>query len=409
MEKKEKNNCIMVFMCCLMFFGCITPYEINEGDNFEDRLVIEGKLTDAFGYQEIRLSRTFSLDKWHQGLMEKNAHVKIIEDGTTSYEYEEKEPGVYVSKIKFNAVPNSSYKLEVTLSSGKRYATKNIGLPAESNSDFDLVVNSGTNKGGKPGVLIDYINISNGGESNTPSYFRFDHTSTYKIIAPNWTAEKLVVNATIKPDIVPKGNELGKICYGKERSTQLILRNASEFQGNAVESFNIRYIAKVEQKIYHRYSIKVNQYVISREAFVYYQTLKDFSESDNVFSENQPGNIIGNMVSLDDENEVVIGYFEVSKIRSKRLFFNYIDFYRKEEVADEVYFGACIKSFPTLRSRGIIQRLSLNDMLLQNLVVYLNENDPGLPWPGGPFQVVTKACGDCRVLGDVEKPDFWID
>jgi len=91
---------------------------------------------------------------------------------------------------------------------------------------------------------------------------------------------------------------------------------------------------------------------------------------------------------------------------SKRLFFNYIDFYRKEEVADEVYFGACIKSFPTLKSRGVVQRLSLNDMLLQNLVVYLNENGGD---PGGPYQVVTKACGDCRVLGDVKKPDFWID
>ncbi len=406
MRQKGYNFGTIILGICLILIGCITPYKINEGDNFEDRLIIEGKLTDAFGYQEIRLSRTFSLDKWSTGLMEKNAIVKIIEDGATSYEYEEKEAGVYVSKVKFNAIPNSSYKLEVTLSSGKRYASKDIELPAESNTDFDLVVNSGTNKGGKPGVLIDYINISNGGEANTPSFYRFDHTSTYKIIAPNWTDEKLVVNATIKPDIVPKGNELGKICYGKERSTKLILRNASEFQGNVIESFNLEFIAKVQQKIYHRYSIKVNQYVISREAFVYYQTLKDFSESDNVFSENQPGNIIGNMISLDDEDEIVIGYFEVSKIRSKRLFFNYVDFYTKMEVPDEVYFGACIKSFPTLRSRGVVQRLSLNDMLLQNLVVYLNENGGE---PGGPYQVVTKACGDCRVLGEVEKPDFWID
>ena len=405
--QKGYNYSIIILGLCLILIGCITPYEINEGDNFENRLVIEGKLTDALNYQEIRLSRTFSLDKWSTGLMERNANVRIIEDGATSYEYEEKEPGRYVSKVKFNAIPDRTYKLEITLSSGKRYASKNIGLPAESNSDFDLTVRSGTNKGGKPGVLIDYVNIdTNTDNTNDPSYYRFDHTSTYKIIAPNWTDEKLVVNATIKPDIVPKGNELGKVCYGKERSTKLILRNASEFQGNAVESFNIRYIAKVQQKIYHRYSIKVNQYVISREAFIYYQTLKDFSESGNVFSENQPGNIIGNINSLDDEKEIVIGYFEVSKILSKRLFFNYIDFYRKEEVADEVYFGACIKSFPTLKSRGVVQRLSLNDMLLQNLVVYLNENGGD---PGGPYQVVTKACGDCRVLGDVKKPDFWID
>jgi len=407
MEKKEKNNCIMVFVCCLMFFGCTTPYELKQEENFDDRLVVEGKLTDELNFQRIKLTRTYLLNKWTSIPVEKNASVKIIEDGTTSFEYEEKEPGIYVSKIKFKAIPNKTYSLEIKLSSGKKYASVQQELPAQLNSNFDLVVAKGTNKEGVSGVFIDYVN-KGGGDSVESSYYRFDHTSTYKIVVPAWFTDSLVVNSTIRPHMVVKGNEIGRVCYQDDLSSQIIMRNASKFKGNAVDPFNIKFLPKSDHKIYYRYSIIVNQYVISKESYAYFNTLKDFSESTNVFSENQPGNIIGNMISLDDDTENVIGFFEVVKKLSKRVFFNYTDFYVKSSLLSptEFYFVDCDISTPTLRSRGIYQPLSLNEMLLKELVVLLNENKDN---PGGPYQVVTKACGDCRVLGDVKKPDFWID
>jgi len=292
------------------------------------------------------------------------------------------------------------------LSSGKKYASKTLELPTELISDFDVVATKGINKEGKEGVLIDYVN-KNVGNSTVSSFYLFNHTSTYKIVAPNWSDETLEINSTLKPEMVAKNHENGEICYGEDSSTKLILRNASEFQGNAVEPFNIGFLSKDDHKIYYRYSINVHQYVISREAYTYYKTLKDFSESDNVFSEHQPGNIIGNIISLDDETENVIGFFEVAKVLSKRVFFNYTDFFIKSGLpAEGIYFSPCIKSFPTLRSRGIFQPLSLNEMLLKELMVFLAENTDN---PGGPYQVVTKACGDCSTFGDIKKPDFWID
>jgi len=397
----------MVLVCCLLFFSCTTPYELKQDEIFDDRLVVEGKLTDALNYQTVKLTRTYLLNKWTTIPTEKNAQVRIVEDGTTFFEYEEKEPGIYVSKNKFRALPNKSYTLEINLSSGKKYVSVQQKLPAQSNSDFDLVVAKGINKQGTPGVFIDYV-TKGGGNSVESSYYRFDHTSTYKIVVPNWFTDSLVVNSTIRPSMVVKGNEIGRVCYKDDRSSKIILRNASKFQGNAVDPFNIKFLPKADHKIYYRYSINVNQYVVSEESYAYFNTLKEFSESTNVFSENQPGIIIGNIISLDNENENVIGFFEVVKKLSKRVFFNYTDFYEKSTVQalSEFYFVECVISLPTLRSRGIHQPLSLNEMLLKELVVLLNENHDD---PGGPYQVVTKACGDCRVLGDVKKPDFWID
>ena len=90
MKKKGKNIFLRVYILCLVLFGCVTPYELKQEDNFDNRLVIEGRLTNEFNFQEIKLSRTYSLDKWTVIPVEKNANIRVIEDGTTSYEYEEK-------------------------------------------------------------------------------------------------------------------------------------------------------------------------------------------------------------------------------------------------------------------------------------------------------------------------------
>lgn len=404
MKQRFKNSFLIVYVFCFGFLSCVTPFEIAPEENIDSRLVVEGLLTDELKFQEIKLTRTYLLEKWTPVTIEKNATVRVVEDGTVFYDYVENEPGKYVSKIKFKANTNKTYKLEILLSTGKKYASKTQMLPNELTSDFDVVAKKEIDKEGREGVMLSYVN-TNGGQSDASSYYRFDYSNTYKIVSPNWSDEELIVNSTILPTMSFKNHENGKICYGNDVSTKYILRNANEFQGNAVESFNLNFLLKDNHKIFYRYSIKVNQYVISREAHTYYNTLKDFSESENVFSENQPGNIIGNIVSLDDNSENVIGFFDVTKILSKRIFFNYTDFFLKSgQLAEDFFFVPCVKSFPTLRSQGLKQPLSLNDMLIKQVVVFLAENNDN---PGGPFQVVTKKCGDCSSLGDIIKPDFW--
>jgi hypothetical protein len=53
--------------------------------------------------------------------------------------------------------------------------------------------------------------------------------------------------------------------------------------------------------------------------------LKELSGSDGILSQNQPGFFFGNIKSVENPNEKVIGYFEVSSVSSQRIFFNYED------------------------------------------------------------------------------------
>jgi uncharacterized protein YcfL len=410
MKLKYIKNLAIFYLSLFMLNGCVEPYEIKQEDSFDDRLVVETVLTNEIAYQTIKLTRTYSLNNVAR-VVENGAEVKVIEDDNVFYIYEEKQPGVYISKVKYGAKPNKDYKLSILLQSGKKYSSKTMQLPVESNSDFDLIATKGINKIGKEGVYIRYENKNNVG-NNSSSYYRFDYSGIYKVVAPNWRIDSLaVVSNSNKPKLVVKNNEIGKICYGEDIGTKTYLRNAKDIDGNAVEPFNLRFLLKDDHRIYYRYSLNVRQYVVTNEAYTYYKILEEFSQSDNLFSGNQPGNIIGNIFSESDQSENVIGFFDVSKVLSKRVFFNYTDFFVKiSPLIDAFYFEPCEKFYPFLDSRGGSQPLSLNEMLSEGLVLFLAEKDGiGNPQPGGPYQVVTKNCGDCSAYGDVVKPNFWID
>jgi len=84
----------------------------------------------------------------------------------------------------------------------------------------------------------------------------------------------------------------------------------------------------------NRYSIFVKQYVQNFAAHTFYQTLKDISGSESILSQTQPGFFAGNIKSDDNPNEKVIGFFDVSSVSNKRIFFNFSDLLFSDLIKD---------------------------------------------------------------------------
>ncbi|MGB6153273.1 MAG: DUF4249 family protein, partial [Pricia sp.] len=148
----------------------------------------------------------------------------------------------------------------------------------------------------------------------------------------------------------------------------------------------------------NRYSILVRQQVISSEAYSYFETLKDFSQSESLFSESQPGFINGNIRSEPDAEEKVVGYFTVASLTEKRIFFEHNDFFPDGPAPDFV--NACEFDAPDYRI--LVEKIRSGE------VKYVLPNtDPG-PMEG-PYLVVPDICGDCTVFGSNVVPDFWED
>ena len=157
--------------------------------------------------------------------------------------------------------------------------------------------------------------------------------------------------------------------------------------------------------ISHRYSILVRQLIQSATAYTFFETLSEFSGSQSLFSETQVGFLNGNVFSDIDEDEKVLGYFDIASVSEMRIFFDYEDLFPNEELPP--FISSCLESSPPLISPGGA-RCVLAPQVENNIVRYVRPNDSPL-FGEGPYIIVPRECGDCTALGQTAIPEFWTE
>ncbi|MBL4664166.1 MAG: DUF4249 family protein, partial [Flavobacteriaceae bacterium] len=157
--------------------------------------------------------------------------------------------------------------------------------------------------------------------------------------------------------------------------------------------------------ITHRYSILVRQFVHSSEAYDYFDTLSGFSNEGSLFSQIQSGFVSGNIKAEGNNSEIVIGFFEVTSVDSKRIFFNYEEFYPDAPLPP--YIVNCVRTAPSQFNELGPGCGPLISRIRANKIVYRKMNDGTVE--GDPYIMVPLECGHCTALGTPEVPEFWID
>ncbi len=261
--------------------------------------------------------------------------------------------------------------------------------------------------------------------------YRYTFEETYKIIAPNWRPfEFEIIEEGGEPILEEEtGDFLGftipavgliekkreeRVCFKTNPSQDILLLDASGLSGAVSKGNQLRFINSNNPILSHRYSILVRQMTVSFEAFQFYENLRNFTQSELVFSQIQPGPLEGNIVSESGEMKV-IGFFDVSSVAIQRIYFNYEDFYPDESLPP--YFGTvtCDRFLspplgdperdgpcpPNEGPQPLIPQIKLG------LVEWLASNDPGVC--EGPYQVTPTICGDCNIVGSNIVPEFWIE
>ena len=387
----------------MLFFGsCIEPFDATT-EEFESVLVIDAFITDELKDQEIQLSRTFRFEQ-DSAQAETNARVTVFDDVDHTINFSEVAPGKYVSEIPFRAEQNRAYTLSIQTSNGRSYTSRAEQLRNEAKID-SIYAERIINDLGEEGMAIFLDSFD---PSEDSGFYRFEYEETYSIIAPRWnTMDFLIVANSDVPEMTPiyartdteslilvPRTEEERLCYGSAVSKDVILTTTDDSEIDRLSRFNIRFINRDNYILSYRYSILVRQYALSQEAFNYFETLRELSSLESVFSENQPGFFEGNVFSEDSRNEKVLGYFEVSSVDEKRIFFNYVDYFPNERLPR--YAVPC----------KAIKPITLMESVRLNLVTY---NDTGASGDDPEFIAIERTCGDCTVLGSNVRPSFWVD
>ncbi len=389
------------FIFFVIASGCVKQIELSSIVVNESVLVVDALLTDELKHQVIKLSKSIALDSTNI-IKESNAQIKITEDNSNIYNFSEKEKGVYLSDKIFKAKKGSKYTLEIVTSDGSKYISTEEEIYGYNVID-QIEIKKEKNKFDEE-VLSIYVK-SDGSNNENAQYYRYRYEENYKIIAPFWRDEMFDMTKLPELVIVPN-TEFSKICYGLNESSEIILKE-STFADKKNTEFLIFNLKEDDFKISHRYSVLIKQYVQSPEAFSFSNKVLRNSTSQSLFVQSQPGAITGNIIS----DKRVFGYFEVSSVSTKRIFFNHSDFfdYNPQNFIYPETCGDLYIPFIKARKDGGGLRYPLREAVESGDWLYYGQNGLDLDQDINPYRLVRKDCGDCTKYGSKIKPSFWID
>lgn len=394
MKTIYKNKYALLLLLSLFLSSCTETY-VLQSDTYEEALVVEATITNELKKQEVKLSKTAKLED--DGVInETGAAVTIKDNQGTIFAFKE-ENGIYVSEADFQAVPNRTYTLEIKTKDGKVYQSSNETLTTENQIESVIPTVVTDSKEGR-GVQI---RVNNYDPSNTSKYYRYEYEETYKIIAPVYRQEKLVVTGPQSVGLEPNDPNT-RVCYSTKASNDIILTTTTNLQEDRV-NFPVRFISDQNYIISHRYSILVKQYVQNLESYTFRKTMKEISSSGSVLSPKQPGFINGNLRCVSNTGEKVIGFFEVSSFSSKRIFFNYSDLFPGETLppyytdCTEEEFKFCFGFSMPIPCRGNV----LIDRITAHAITYKYNIESSF------YYMVPVECGDCTSFSSNQIPSFW--
>ena len=427
----------LIICTLLVFASCLEELDLEtfSEENFVPSLVVEGTLSDELKEQVVYLSRSdvridletdtiynpflpLGLGPRDSVKVEPNARVRVLVNGTTTITFPETDPGVYVSEVPFAAEENTSYELLIETSGGAAYRSDPQVLVGKAELT-NVYAERMTNEFGIEGIGI---YIDGRALDGTAENYRYTYDETYKIIAPAWDDEEFRLTnydpcaepVTYTLEIVPREVQ-NQVCYNTVPSRSIIQNNTAGNTTEVVSRFQVRFISRDDFIITHRYSIEVQQWVQSPNAYSYYNALDAFSRSGSIFSQVQPGTLRANIVREDDPEELVLGQFEVASVTRSRLFFNYDDFFPGEDLPP--YPVNCdphssFESHPSYCASGPVANTcpqSIIERVNAGTISYVGPNSLGIGTCPGPHVYVARPCGDCTLLGSNEAPEFWIE
>jgi len=399
-QKSFLHTLVYGLTALLLGISCTSPYEFEEETN-EDILIVDGMITNQLKKHQIRLSRSYPFKTDPQP--EKGANVQVVSSDGTTFNFKEKGDFLYEASMAFSAIEGQEYRVLITTREGKTITSTPMVLPPIAELD-DVFAQATSNELNDPGIGI-YFNAES---NNNAQLYRVEYEETYKVVAPRWTPFDAVVVfegfSTFATNVILRETQ-EQVCYAFNPSNKIILRSTTNQTIDRIDQEEILFLPIDSAKLIHRYSVLVRLLVEDPQAYNYFETLKELSvKSASFFNNVQPGYLAGNLFNPDNGNEKVGGFFRVSAAEERRIFLNLNDIYPAAE--EPPYFYLCSLTAPTAQG-GRGDRDLLNAIYKGSLRYYSLNNTGEFPG-GGPYLMVSAACGDCTVLGSNQQPSFWV-
>ena len=366
---------LFIFLLLMFLTGnCITPF-FPETEEEMDMLVVSGMITDQYGINTVRLTRSVPLERQNIERPYRNCSLIIKDDLDNEFNLTENKPGLYeTDPEQFKGEVGRKYKLII-----------NNNRPGENNHIYespfieliqvpsiDSVYYAKVDEDSHFGIVnACQIYLDTQDALNKCRNFRWDFTETWEFHLPYDSVKH-------------------RICWITQNSQYIRIKSTSLMSESRIIGFPLYYIPPYSDRFGVKYSILVNQYSISSQEYDYWQKVQNMAENVGNLYDVVPMSIAGNMYCTDDSTEMVLGYFSVSSVTSKRIF-----------IKDN--FEGLTDRYSDCPYKKVYR---LEDVQGLGSIYWIIDHQ----WDGpSEYWLLTRFedCADCRLRGTDVEPSFW--
>ena len=363
--------------------SCVDPFEPEVIDSPDSLLVVNGFI-NSNGPTTITLSRTQSLTEVTPPQPEENARIFLEEEGGARTPLAVSGQGEYtVNSSNLNG--SKRYRIHITTANNKVYASEYVNItntpPIEA-----ITWKAENNK------LQIFVNTRQAADQTR--YYRWQYEETWEFTSAYGTyLEYKDGKISVRTDDINK-------CWRTENSTEIILGNTLRLSQNIISEQPIISMSARSPKISRKYSILVKQFAQTPEEYQYWEMLKKNTENIGTLFDPLPSQLNGNIKSVSNTSEAVIGYVGAYSLEEKRIFISI------EELPTTWLPSNGYESCPPIdtvknnseeidAALGAGSGIPLSEILPEGGLVPI------------AYTYSTKDCVDCRVRGTNIRPSFW--
>ena len=367
--------------------SCKKPYlpaAVSVPNNY---LVVEGVINSGPDLTVFKLSRTVNLSNKVTTNPVSGAALTVESDQNNSYALTETTNGQYTASG-LNLDNLRKYRLRIKTADNLVYLSDFVGV--KTNPPIDSV---GFTVQGN-GIQL-YANTHDPG--NNTRYYRYDYNETWqfhvKYQSLYITNGKAIIPRTPAQAIFD--------CFGNDTSSTIVLGSSAKLTQDVLYQNPLTQIDATSEKLERKYSILVKQYALTKDAYNFWINLKKNTEQLGSIFDAQPSNINGNIHSVTNPSEPVIGFITVTNVQQKRIF---IENRQLPGLWQPTYPYTC--QLDTALFCRPVSTPCQNDVALFLIPI----GSPQIPVSAIPikgFFSSSMECVDCTIRGVTKQPDFW--
>jgi hypothetical protein len=383
---------MVIILTGVLVSSCIERYYLEEHSSLIRRIVVDAVINDQDTLQKIILSKTASPERpSYVPLSGCSVSVTDIQNNLFTFQELEDDPGIYAGVIPANRLqPGNRFKMNFTTADGEEYESAYDELTACPPIDsvyyeYDSIPTA------DPDIQTDgirfYLDFEPSGEYGRYYRWQLEETWEYHSTWPitMYYAGRIYI---VTPDYSYF------YCYKTMQVKEFYILSTSDLVSNRYDRFRLHFVDNLTQKLMHKYSLLIKQYSMTEEAYAFWLDLSRNNQESGGLFDSQPVRVRGNVINVNDPDEIVLGYFGVSSVKSKRIVFSDVPELSFEKV-------------PFCDPRKFEERLQrFGPALWPVYLLYYNDPNTGKRTLG----IADPECFDCRLLGGTtEKPDYWDD